>query len=237
VVAARRLGLTIRVHDRNRGYGANQKTCYAQALSTGADVIVMLHPDYQYSPRLVAALACMIAYDVYDIALGSRILGGHALRGGMPHYKYVANRALTAFQNLLLSARLSEYHTGFRAFSRELLLALPLAQNSDDFLFDNQILAQAVLLGARIGEVSCPARYFPEASSINFRRSAVYGLGVIRTTLRYALIRRGFVAFSPFRTFGSEAVPAETDRAAGSSDSTLDSLEPAVQAVVRSTAD
>jgi glycosyltransferase involved in cell wall biosynthesis len=198
VAAAMRLGLTVAVHDRNRGYGANQKTCYTRALASGADVVVMIHPDYQYSPRLVTALASMVAYGIYDIALGSRILGGQALRGGMPVYKYIANRVLTAFQNLLLAASLSEYHTGFRAFSRDMLVALPIERNSDDFLFDNQVLAQAVLLGARIGEISCPARYFPEASSINFRRSSRYGLGVIKTTLRYSLAMQGFARFSPF---------------------------------------
>ena len=207
VAAARQLGLTVVVHESNRGYGANQKTCYAHALLAAADVIVMIHPDYQYSPRLVSALASMVAYGVYDIALGSRILGGQALQGGMPLYKYLANRALTFCQNLLLGARLSEYHTGFRAFSRELLVSLPTAQNSDDFLFDNQFLAQAVLIGARIGEISCPARYFPEASSIDFRRSAVYGLGVMKTTLQYALARWGWSACSPFREPGGHAVP------------------------------
>jgi glycosyltransferase involved in cell wall biosynthesis len=189
---ARRLGLTVEVHARNRGYGGNQKTCYARALAAGADVVVMLHPDYQYDPLLVTPIATMIAYGVYDLALGSRILGGGALRGGMPLYKYVSNRFLTLVQNLFMGAKLSEYHTGFRAFSRELLEALPIEQNSDDFVFDNQILAQAVLIGARIGEISCPTRYFPEASSINFRRSAVYGLGVLRTSLQYRLAVLGF---------------------------------------------
>lgn len=189
VGVARRLGISVTLHDRNRGYGANQKTCYAQALSSGADVVVMLHPDYQYSPLLVAALASMVAYGVYDVVLGSRILGGGALRGGMPVYKFIANRALTIVQNLALHANLSEYHTGFRAFSREILEALPLERNSDDFAFDNQILAQAILAGARIGEISCPARYFPEASSINFKRSVVYGLGVLKTSLDCMLVR------------------------------------------------
>jgi glycosyltransferase involved in cell wall biosynthesis len=190
VAAAQQLGLTVLVHDKNRGYGANQKTCYAKALAAGADVVVMIHPDYQYSPLLVTAMASMVAYGVYDLVLGSRILGGHALEGGMPFYKYVSNRMLTMFQNVLLGARLSEYHTGFRAYSRELLEALPLTDNSDDFLFDNQLVAQAILSGARIGEISCPTRYFPEASSINLRRSVIYGLGVIRTTLRYSLASR-----------------------------------------------
>jgi glycosyltransferase involved in cell wall biosynthesis len=189
VETARRLGLTVAVHERNRGYGGNQKTCYAQALARGADVVVMIHPDYQYSPLLVTALASMVAYDVYDLALGSRILGGHALRGGMPRYKYFSNRALTIFQNVLMGAHLSEYHTGFRAYSKELLTALPLESNSEDFLFDNQVLAQALVVGARIGEISCPTKYFPEASSINLRRSLVYGLGVVRTAIEGRLAR------------------------------------------------
>jgi hypothetical protein len=200
------------VHDRNRGYGGNQKTCYTEALRTGADVVVMLHPDYQYDPLLVTPIATMIAYGVYDLALGSRILGGGALRGGMPMYKYVSNRFLTLAQNLLMGAKLSEYHTGFRAFSRELLMALPLEENSDDFVFDNQILAQAVLIGARIGEISCPTRYFPEASSINFRRSAIYGMGVLRTSLEYRLAKWGVARASylrfPAREFGRRETPA-----------------------------
>lgn len=190
---ARRLGLTVEVHAVNRGYGGNQKTCYAKALQAGGDVIVMLHPDYQYDPLLVTPIATMIAYGVYDLALGSRILGGGALRGGMPLYKYISNRFLTLIQNLLMGAKLSEYHTGFRAYSRELLTALPLEENSDDFVFDNQVLAQAVLIGARIGEISCPTRYFPEASSINFRRSAIYGLGVLRTSLQYRFAKWGLM--------------------------------------------
>ena len=189
VAVARRLGLLVHVHDRNRGYGGNQKTCYAEALARGADVVVMTHPDYQYSPLLVTAMASMVAYGVYDLSLGSRILGGGAVRGGMPRYKYIANRALTAFQNLVMGASLSEYHTGYRAFSRELLMALPLDRNSDDFVFDNQMLAQAVLYGARIGEISCPTRYFAEASSINFRRSVTYGIGVVKTAVIYRLAR------------------------------------------------
>ncbi len=194
VAMARRLGLTVAIHERNRGYGANQKTCYATALAAGADVVVMIHPDYQYSPLLVTAMASMVAYGVYDLVLGSRILGGHARAGGMPIYKYVSNRLLTAFQNLLLGARLSEYHTGFRAYSRELLCALPLEDNSEDFVFDNQVVVQSLLLKARIGEISCPTRYFPEASSIDFRRSVTYGLGVIRTTFACCLARLGPVA-------------------------------------------
>ncbi|HWG19668.1 MAG TPA: glycosyltransferase family 2 protein [Terracidiphilus sp.] len=189
---ARKLGLQVHIHPRNRGYGGNQKTCYAQALEAGADVVVMLHPDYQYSPLLVEPMASMVAFGVYDIVLGSRIIGGGALKGGMPLYKYLANRALTLFENLLLGVKLSEYHTGFRAYSRELLLSLPLQSNSDDFIFDNQLLAQCIYLGARIGELSCPTRYFPEASSINLRRSAIYGLGVLKTTLDCAAARAGF---------------------------------------------
>ncbi len=191
VAMAQRLNLTVYVHERNRGYGGNQKTCYAQALAAGADVVVMTHPDYQYSPLLVTAMASMVAYGVYDVALGSRILGGGALRGGMPLYKYIANRALTASQNLMMGARLSEYHTGYRAYSKEILNVLPLERNSEDFVFDNQILAQAILWGARIGEVSCPTRYFPEASSINFRRSSIYGLGVLKTALEFRLAKWG----------------------------------------------
>jgi glycosyltransferase involved in cell wall biosynthesis len=191
VAMARRLNLIVEVHEQNRGYGANQKTCYAKALACGADVVVMTHPDYQYSPLLVTAMASMVAYGVYDIALGSRIMGGGALRGGMPLYKYLSNRFLTISQNLLIGASLSEYHTGYRAFSRELLMSLPFDRNSDDFVFDNQMLAQAVMFGARIGEISCPTRYFAEASSINFRRSAVYGLGVLRTSVQFLLAKWG----------------------------------------------
>lgn len=199
VAVARRLGLTVVVHPQNRGYGGNQKTCYATALAHGADVVVMIHPDYQYSPLLVTALASMVAYEVYELALGSRILGHGALKGGMPFYKYVSNRALTTFQNLLTGERLSEYHTGFRAFDRRVLTALPLELNSEDFVFDNQILAQSFLLGARIGEISCPTRYFPEASSINFRRSMIYGFGVLKTSLQYRLAKWGIYRAPIFR--------------------------------------
>lgn len=193
VAMAQQLGLTVEVHERNRGYGGNQKTCYARALAHGADVIVMIHPDYQYSPLLVTSLAAMVAYGEYDIALGSRTLVGGALMGGMPFYKYVSNRALTMFQNWMMGASLSEYHTGFRAFSREVIENLPLSRNSEDFVFDNQMLAQAVYAGARIGEISCPTRYFAEASSINFRRSCIYGLGVVRTSLQFRLAKWGLL--------------------------------------------
>jgi len=187
VVKAKELNLRVVQHEKNLGYGGNQKTCYREALRRGADVVVMLHPDYQYSPRLVAAMAGMIAYKEYDVVLGSRILGRGALTGGMPLYKYISNRFLTLFENLMLNYKLSEYHTGFRAFSREVLNALPLEENSDDFVFDNEILAQVIYMGYHVGEISCPTRYFPEASSINFSRSLRYGLGVLSTSVKFRL--------------------------------------------------
>jgi glycosyltransferase involved in cell wall biosynthesis len=202
VTLARRLGLTVFVHDKNYGYGRNQQTCYREALARGADVVIMVHPDYQYTPLLVMAMASMIATGVYDVVLGSRIIGGGALRGGMPVYKYVANRFLTAFQNLFLGAKLSEYHTGYRAFSREVLQTLPLLENSDDFVFDNQMLAQCVFFNYRIGEVSCPTKYFEEASSINFRHSVKYGLGVVATTLQFGLQKLGVARFAIFSPGG-----------------------------------
>ena len=198
VALAKRLGLMVFVHDKNYGYGRNQQTCYREALSAQADIVVMVHPDYQYTPKLVTAMASMIAYGVYDVVLGSRILGGSSLKGGMPLYKYVANRFLTAFQNLLTGAKLSEYHTGFRAFSREVLESLPLLENSDDFVFDNEMLAQCICFGYRIGEVSCPTKYFQEASSINFPRSVKYGFGVILTTLKCCLERLGWTHYRQF---------------------------------------
>jgi glycosyltransferase involved in cell wall biosynthesis len=201
---AQALGAFVVAHERNLGYGGNQKTCYRAALHLGADVVVMLHPDYQYSPRLVTALASMVAFGEYDIALGSRILCGGALAGGMPLYKYLANRALTAFENLLLGVRLSEYHTGLRAYSRAVLESLPLVANSDDFVFDNQILAQAVYFGQRIGEVSCPTRYFAEASSIGLRRSVRYGLAVVATALAFRLQRWRIAKFPLFDPAGAK---------------------------------
>src|SRR5437763_10936713 len=198
VEVARELGLVHFVHDRNYGYGRNQQTCYTEALAEGADVIIMVHPDYQYTPLLVTAMASMVAYGVFDVVLGSRIIGGQALRGGMPLYKYVFNRFLTAFENLFLGIKVSEYHTGYRAFTREVLTTLPLLENSDDFVFDNQMLAQCAFFGFKIGEVSCPTRYFPEASSINFRRSVRYGLGVLATTLKFALQKAGIAHFRLF---------------------------------------
>jgi glycosyltransferase involved in cell wall biosynthesis len=189
VEVARRLGIRCFVHPENRGYGANQKTCYSLALREGADIVVMLHPDYQYTPPLITPMAAMIASGEFDVVLGSRILGKGALEGGMPLYKYISNRFLTLAQNLLVGNKLSEYHTGFRAFRREVLSTLPLLENSDDFLFDNQMLVQAIRFGFRVGEITCPTRYIAESSSINFRRSVVYGLGVLRTSLQFALYR------------------------------------------------
>jgi glycosyltransferase involved in cell wall biosynthesis len=191
VAVARELGLECVVHPANAGYGGNQKTCYRTALELGADVVVMVHPDYQYTPRLITAMAAMITSGVYHAVLGSRVLGRGALVGGMPLYKYVANRVLTLIQNLCLPQKLAEYHTGYRAFSREALLALQLEENSDDFVFDNEMIVQLVYFGYEIAEITCPAKYFEEASSINFWRSTTYGLGVLRTTVRYLLARWG----------------------------------------------
>ena len=187
---ANELGLKPIKHEHNLGYGGNQKTCYRRALELGADIIVMVHPDYQYSPLLVPAMASMIAYGEYDMVLGSRILAQHTVAQGMPVYKYVANRLLTFAENIMLGQKLSEYHTGLRAFSRTLLAAVPFERNSDDFVFDNQILVQALAAGARIGELSCPTRYQADSSSINLRRSIRYGMGVLRTSVQYQLHRR-----------------------------------------------
>ncbi|MGP8049434.1 MAG: glycosyltransferase family 2 protein [Desulfobaccales bacterium] len=189
---ARRLGIRCFLHERNMGYGRNQKTCYTEALHTEADIVVMVHPDYQYSPKIIPALAGLVASGEYDVAIGSRILGGRARQGGMPAYKYLFNRFLTLFENLLLGAKLSEYHTGFRAFSRQVLERLPLWENSDDFVFDNEMLAQVIYFDFRLGEVSCPTRYFPEASSINFMRSVKYGLGVLATSVKFVLSKWGW---------------------------------------------
>jgi glycosyltransferase involved in cell wall biosynthesis len=188
---ARELGITTLVHERNRGYGGNQKTCYAAALERGADIAVMLHPDYQYTPRLITAMAALIADDVYDVVLGSRILVGSAIAGGMPLYKYVANRFLTLAENVVIGSKLSEFHTGYRAFSRRVLEELPLLEGSDDFVFDNEMLLQALFFGFRVGEISCPALYEEDSSSIGFSRSVVYGLGVLRTALSFRLARWG----------------------------------------------
>lgn len=183
----------VHTHIQNRGYGGNQKSCYTLALEQGADIIIMVHPDYQYTPLLIPAMASMIANGLYHCVLGSRILGGHALKGGMPIWKYIANRFLTFSENLLTGAKLSEYHTGYRAFSRELLEKLPLEQNSDDFIFDNQMLGQILWHGYQIAEVSCPTKYFAEASSINFRRSCKYGFGCLWVGLQYRLAKMGLV--------------------------------------------
>jgi glycosyltransferase involved in cell wall biosynthesis len=181
------------VHEKNRGYGANQKSCYRLALEEDADIIVMIHPDYQYTPKLIPAMVSMIGNGLYECVLGSRILGGYALKGGMPVWKYIANRFLTFAENVLLEAKLSEYHTGYRAFSRKLLEKLPFEVNSDDFVFDNQILAQIVWLGHTVAEVSCPTKYFAEASSINLRRSIKYGFGCLLTALTFRLAKMKMV--------------------------------------------
>ena len=177
------------VHEKNMGYGANQKRCYEMALEEGGDIIIMVHPDYQYTPKLIPAMASMIGNNLYHCVLGSRILGGYALRGGMPLWKYISNRFLTLTENILMGAKLSEYHTGYRGFSRELLQKLPMEENSDDFIFDNQVLAQILWLGYTIAEISCPTKYFTEASSLNFWRSVKYGLGCISTALKFRLAR------------------------------------------------
>jgi len=205
---ARELGLHVLVHERNRGYGGNQKTCYAEALRRGADIVVMIHPDYQYSPKLMPAMAGMVASGHFDAVLGSRILGTGAIKGGMPIWKYVANRFLTAFENTLLGYKLAEYHTGYRAFSRRLLETLPLEENSDDFVFDNQMLAQAIWFGFHIGEMTCPTRYFAEASSIDFRRSVKYGFGVLGTALQFRLAKLGLSRPARFAADGRRLAAA-----------------------------
>ena len=211
LAVAAALGIKTIRHDHNRGYGGNQKTCYAAALARGADIVVMLHPDYQYSPRLVTAMAAMIASDEFDVVLGSRILGRGALAGGMPLYKYIANRALTLFQNVMLRQKLSEYHTGYRAWGRRVLETMPLHRCNDDFVFDNQMLAQATYFGFRIGEISCPTKYFAEASSINFRRSVIYGLGVVKTSIQFRLQRLGLTRFAIFTDPDGNRVPTPVE--------------------------
>ncbi|MEB2284445.1 MAG: glycosyl transferase family 2 [Polyangiaceae bacterium UTPRO1] len=215
---ARSLGIPTIVHAKNLGYGGNQKTCYRAALERGADVVVMLHPDYQYTPKLLVAMASLVAVGQYDVVLGSRVLSDGALAGGMPKYKYVANRVLTLFQNLLLGKKLSEYHTGYRAFSRRVLETLPLLENSDDFVFDNQMLAQIAYFGFSIGEVSCPAKYFAEASSIDFRRSLVYGLGVLRTSLQFRMAKCGLGRARIFAADGARLTVREPAPAAAARD-------------------
>ena len=198
VSVAKRLGVPTFIHPTNRGYGGNQKTCYRQALKLDADVFIMLHPDYQYTPKLIPAMASMVVSGEYDLVLGSRILGGTALKGGMPLYKYISNRFLTSVENMLTLAKLSEYHTGYRAFSRQVLETLPLEENSDDFVFDNQIVVHAIYFGFRIGEISCPTRYFAQASMINFSRSFRYGLGVLWTAFQFRLQKWGLGRFAIF---------------------------------------
>ena len=200
VAIAKKIGIKhIILHDKNKGYGANQKTCYQKAIELNADIIVMLHPDYQYSPKLIPAMCTLVANDLYDVVLGSRILSKGALKGGMPLYKYVSNRILTFVQNVLMNQKLSEYHTGYRCFDTKILQKLDFKNNSNDFVFDNEILAQLCFTNARIGEISCPANYFEEASSINFKRSVKYGLGVLRVSISYFLQKIKIGSFSIFK--------------------------------------
>jgi len=213
-IAARLPRTILHVHEANRGYGANQKSCYRLALEQGADIVVMVHPDYQYAPQLIPAMTALIACGLYPCVLGSRILGGRALAGGMPWWKYVSNRLLTAFGNLCMGAKLSEYHTGYRAYSRRLLESLALERNSDGFLFDNQILAQILWQGHTIAEVTCPTRYFAEASSIGLGRSIVYGVGCVATALHYRLARLGLASARPFEPVGQPASSASTPSSA-----------------------
>ena len=204
---ARQLNIKTFVHMENKGYGGNQKTCYQAALRTGSDVIIMLHPDYQYTPKLITSMASMIAYGVFDAVIASRILGNKALEGGMPLYKYISNRFLTAAENLLIQQKLSEYHSGYRAFSANVLESLPLMENSDDFVFDNEMLLQTLYFGFNVGEVSCPAKYFDEASSISFRRSVTYGIGVLGTAIKYFFSKRGNKHYSIFDPNGKKLNP------------------------------
>ncbi|MBN1872350.1 MAG: glycosyltransferase family 2 protein [Candidatus Omnitrophica bacterium] len=208
---AKELGIATYLHDENMGYGANQKTCYKLAIERGADIVVMLHPDYQYPARLIPAMAGLLVSGVFDIALGSRILGGMALKGGMPLYKYVANRALTLFENVVMGQKISEYHTGYRAFKREVLLNLPIIENSDDFVFDNEMLAQSIYFGYSIGEVTSPTNYNKEASSISFARSIVYGFGILWTCLRFILQRCGLAKFGIFDRNGRKIMDFNAD--------------------------
>lgn len=197
---AKKLGIRhVIVHEKNKGYGANQKTCYKKALDLGADIVIMLHPDYQYTPKLIHSMAYLISHGLYPVVLGSRILGKGALKGGMPYYKYLANRFLTAFQNILIDAKLSEYHTGYRAYSREVLETINFEENSDDFVFDNETLSQILYAGYEIAEITCPTKYFSEASSINFSRSVRYGFGVLRVSLGHFLQRRGWVQLNLYK--------------------------------------
>ena len=204
---AQKLNIKTFIHMKNKGYGGNQKTCYQEALRTGSDIVIMLHPDYQYTPKLITSMASMIAYDVFDAVIASRILGNKALEGGMPLYKYVANRFLTAAENFLIQQKLSEYHTGYRAFSAEVLENIPLLENSDDFIFDNEMLLQTIYFGFSVGEVSCPAKYFDDASSISFRRSVTYGIGVMQTAVKYFMSKRGRKGYEIFNPDGKKLTP------------------------------
>ena len=206
VDVAKKLGIRTFIHNKNRGYGGNQKTCYQEALKLNADIIVMLHPDYQYTPKLITPMSSMIAEGVFDAVIGSRILGNKAIMGGMPIYKYISNRFLTLAENIIINQKLSEYHTGFRAFSRKILETIPLMENSDDFIFDNQMLCQTLYFGFSVGEISCPALYFADASSINFSRSVTYGIGVINTALNYFLAKRGIGHFKIFNANGKKLI-------------------------------
>jgi glycosyltransferase involved in cell wall biosynthesis len=206
VDVAKKLGIKTFIHNKNKGYGGNQKTCYQEALKLNADIIVMLHPDYQYTPKLIAPMSSMIAEGVFDAVIGSRILGNKAIMGGMPIYKYISNRFLTMTENVIINQKLSEYHTGFRAFSRKILETIPLMENSDDFIFDNQMLCQTLYFGFSVGEISCPALYFADASSINFSRSVTYGIGVINTALNYFLAKRGIGHFKIFNANGKKLI-------------------------------
>jgi glycosyltransferase involved in cell wall biosynthesis len=201
---ARKLNIKTFVHLKNKGYGGNQKTCYQEALRVGSDIIIMLHPDYQYTPKLITAMASMIAYGVFDAIIASRILGNKAVVGGMPLYKYISNRFLTAVENFIIQQKLSEYHTGYRAFSAEVLRKIPLLENSDDFVFDNEMLLQTMYFGFNVGEVSCPAKYFDDASSISFRRSVTYGIGVIHTSIKYFMSKRGSKLYQIFNPDGKK---------------------------------
>ena len=204
VKIAKELGITVFEHEINRGYGANQKTCYKRAIARGADIIIMLHPDYQYPPKLITAMAGLITSGMFDVVLGSRVLGGMAVKGGMPVYKYIFNRILTAIENLFLGAKLSEYHTGYRGFSRDVIMSLPLEEDSDDFVLDNEMIVQALYFGYRIGEITAPSKYTSESSSISFRRSVIYGIGVILTAIKFVLQKMKLAKFKIFSSSGKK---------------------------------
>ena len=201
---SKKLGIKTIIHNENKGYGGGQKSCYQEALNRGADIVIMLHPDYQYNPKLIPSIAHLIASGVFDAVIGSRILGNKAIKGGMPVYKYIFNRALTMIENFIIQEKLSEYHTGYRAFSKEVLLNIPLLENSDDFVFDNQMLCQTLFFGFKVGEVSCPALYFKDASSINLKRSIIYGIGVLITATQYFISKKNIFMFDIFNKSGNK---------------------------------